>query len=164
MKPGRATCIRIVLFVVSALFSFCLAMVAGAQDCGPDIIQATSAADTIFVSHYNAEKNCCTGLAVDVQVDGFVADFVEREIEPYCFCICCFNLDYDANGFAPGTYHVRVWDEFGVLYGETDVQVSGSGASPRIGTVDKGSCGVATVDDGPRAVVRSWGEIRFLYR
>ncbi len=116
-----------------------LVPVVRAQDCEPDEIIATSMADTIFVDHLRAERNCCTDLTIEVEADGFVVDFFEGNAGDWCLCLCCFNLNYSAHGFAAGHYVVRVWNEDGSeLFGETEVDVEGNGEIPTVATFERG--------------------------
>jgi hypothetical protein len=136
-------------------------------DCEPDAIYAYSIADTIFVQHFNALRNCCTSLTLDVLVGEWVVDFYEGEAGDWCTCICCFSLAYDAHGFAAGHYTVRVWNETGsVLYGETEVDVEGSGVIPTVGNLDRGDCltPAEVEDEPPDEVPMTWGRIRSSYR
>jgi len=133
--------------------------VAAAQPaCPPDSVTVTAAGDTITVRHDNAERNCCSPLAITVQTQGFVVDFIEGEPEPWCRCTCCFHMLYAASGFAPGHYWVRVWDEAqSVLFGEDEVDVVGGSGAITVGALDRGEC---TVSVGPQ----SWSAVRVLYR
>lgn len=135
-------------------------------DCGPDLILAKASGDTIFVQHLQAERNCCTDLTLRMEVAGEVVDFYEGDGGDWCYCICCFELAYDANGFAPGQYLVRVWNEDGSeLYGEADVEVPGSGMAPQIGSLERGDC-LTTADtpDGGSPIPITWGAVRARYR
>jgi hypothetical protein len=133
MKLGRSA--------LWALLSVCCAVATGLaqpMDCiNPDVIIVTSSADTILVDHMNATKNCCSTLTVDVTSEDFVVDFVEGDAGDFCTCVCCFNLNYDANGFAAGHYLVRVW-YLGELIGQGEVDVAGSGEDLALGAVASG--------------------------
>lgn len=155
MKRGR-----IALF--PALLAPVLLFTAGAQAqpiCDPDQIVVTSNADTIQVKHSNATRNCCTELTLSFQVSEQIANFYEGDAGEPCRCTCCFNLQYDCHGFATGRYTVRIWNGDGsALYGESEVDVAGSGSGPLIGSVNRGEC-TQTPTAGS-----SWGRLRSLYR
>lgn len=139
---------------------FLLAVGAGAQPvCAPDDVQATASGDTISVQHRNAERNCCSTLTLVVHQENFVVDFLEGEAEPWCRCLCCFDMRHEAWGFAPGHYTVRVWDETGsTLYGEDEVDVTAGGSGVLIlGQLQPGDCTV-------RAAPQTWSAVRALYR
>ena len=157
---------RIVFLFVS--FVLLLATAAyGQEECVPEEILATSNADTIFVEHLNVWVNCCLELSVAVDVQEFVVNFYEGDLGPPCDCLCCFNLHYDAHGFAAGHYVVRVWNEDGsFLHGETEVDVEGPGGTPIVGGVDRGEClnAAAVRDPEPSEVSLTWGEVRAIYR
>jgi hypothetical protein len=148
----------VVIGIVLLLLLFLAPTADGQLPCPPDQISARASGDTIFVSHRSAERNCCATLVLRLESDGFVADFYEGEAEPYCRCLCCFNLTYDAYGFAAGSWLVRVWDDAGtVLYGQTDVFVPGEGQQIAIGNTNRGDCvQVATVPS-------TWTVLRRLY-
>jgi len=152
--------------MIRARIGFLIVLIAGALPgavrgqpiCGPDRITARSVADTIFVQHAQATRNCCTDLQLQVHTVAFVANFYEAETGTSCHCTCCFVLRYEAHGFAAGRYLVRVWDEQGtVLYGETEVDVSGVGTAPTVGWADRGDC------QGEPIRSATWAMIRGLY-
>lgn len=151
------------------LLSVCCVVTVGyTQPMGcihPDVIIVASRADTIFVDHLNATRNCCSTMTVDVAAEDFVVDFVEGETGEFCNCICCFNLDYEAHGFATGHYVVRVWFQ-GELVGEAEVDVEGPEGAVFVGTIAKGEClTLATVEEG-LVQATTWGRLRtgFLLR
>ncbi|MBM3286183.1 MAG: hypothetical protein FJY88_02370 [Candidatus Eisenbacteria bacterium] len=163
MMRGRIALLPLVALLLLAPLAPAPAL---AQWCTGEAIQASSRADTIYVHHIQAPKNCCSILVIDLETEGFIANFYETEFEPFCTCTCCFNLRYYGAGFAPGHYIVRVWDGFGNLIGETEVDVLGSGTQPFAGGVDKGEClEPGVVDDPPGSERRltSWGKLRTLY-
>lgn len=133
--------------------------VAAEYPCAPDLVAAQSNADTIFVLHANAERNCCSQLTLTVSTREFTVDLFEGEAEPYCHCMCCFDLRYEAHGFAAGRYRVRVWNESGSeLYGETTVDVAGPGGALALGAATRGDCiQVATQP-------ATWSGVRTVYR
>lgn len=156
MKSGRT---------VFWFLSLVCAVVTGSHgqpmDCiHPDVIIVTSSADTIFVDHLNATKNCCSTLTIDVATEGFVVDFVEGDAGEFCTCMCCFNHEYEAAGFAAGHYLVRVW-YLGDLVGEGEVDVEGPEGDPAVATVEKGEClSPGSVPDEPALRVATWGGMR----
>jgi hypothetical protein len=156
MKRGRIALLCTLLLAAAST-------AAAQEECDPDQILATSNADTIFVQHLNAYKNCCLELVVDVEVDGFIVDFYESDIGEPCDCMCCFHLAYDADGFAAGHYTVRVWTG-NHLYGEAEVDVEGPGSIPRIGSVESGPCSEPAAVTEPVLTNLSWGRIRTGYR
>jgi hypothetical protein len=147
----------------SLLSVCCVATLGHAQpmDClYPDVIAVSSNADTIFVEHQNATRNCCSTLTVDVATEDLVVDFVEGEAGEFCTCMCCFHMGYDANGFEAGHYLVRVWFE-GDLVGEEEVDVEGPGSAPVVGAVAKGECmTLASTPEPDEVRVRTWGHMR----
>ncbi len=148
-----------VVFCLLLAVLLLLAPVASAQPlCPPDVVSASASGDTITVRHAGAERNCCTQLTLVVRTQDFVVDFLEGEADPWCHCICCFSLLYEASGFVPGHYRVRVWDGTGeVLYGEDEVDVLGGDGSIVVGMSERGDCTVSTMP-------RTWSEVRVLYR
>jgi hypothetical protein len=158
MKQGRRA--SWILLVLCSAASVALAQ---PVECTPELILASSIADTIFVDHINATKNCCTTLTIDVAVEGFVVDFVEGDAGDWCTCMCCFNLAYEAHGFAAGHYTVRVWYN-DLMVGETEVDVEGTEGALAVGSVAKGSCLEPGTVEGPETRIASWGRIRTHYR
>ena len=148
-----------VVIGIVLLLLFLVPTAAGQVPCPPDLVTARASGDTIFVSHAAAERNCCSTLTLRLAAAGFVADFYEGESEPFCRCTCCFDLAYDAHGFAAGHWLVRVWDEAGtVLYGQTAVDVPVGGLEVAVGNVVRGDCNpVATLP-------ATWSVLRGLYR
>jgi hypothetical protein len=124
-------------------------------------IQFSVASDTLIVRHYGAERNCCSGLAVDVlQTTGRI-DLFELETGPVCRCLCLFDLRYSIAGLAEGIYEVRVFDGTGsVLYGGGTIRIEEGGVDAHLATVERGECTEPSGD--PR--VESWGRIRTRYR
>jgi hypothetical protein len=153
------SCGRIAFMVscISILFPF--AARAGGF-CGADTIHVRAIADTVFVEHENAVMNCCLDLQIDLQVEGNVIDFYERDAGDPCHCICCFDLDFHAGGFEAGHYTVRVWDAVGsLLHGQAELDVPGAGGGPHLLTVRQGEC-----QDPQASGETTWGKIRALYR
>ena len=156
--------------IIALLVLFLLLVVAPAASaqypCEDDIVYAYADADTIFVEHLNAERNCCSTLTVDMEVAESIVDFYEGETGEFCFCMCCFNVSYDASGFEAGHYTVRVWNFDGSeLYGEVDVDVRVDGLVPTVANIDRGECITPTdVEEGPAYEDVSWGRVRTGYR
>ncbi len=137
----------------------------GQHSCAPVQIIATSNADTIFVQHVNAYTNCCIELVVELGVEEFDVNFYESDVGPPCNCLCCFNLRFDANGFAAGHYVVRVWDGSGTyLIGESEVDVDGPGGAPVLGVVNSGECRDPEPVLEPQEVSVTWGKVKTVYR
>jgi len=149
----------VVIGIALLLLLFLAPTVAGQVPCAPDQVTARASSDTIFVSHAAAERNCCSTLTLRLAAAGFVADFYEGEAEPFCHCMCCFDLAYDAHGFAAGHWLVRVWDEAGtVLYGEAEVDVPGAGLEVAVGNMLRGECNPVATQPA------TWSLLRELYR
>jgi hypothetical protein len=139
-----------------------LASRAGAGgNCDPEFVLASASADTIFVEHGNALKNCCLELTVGLTVDAWIVDFREGDVGPECDCVCCFEHGYEGHDFAPGRYLVRVWvgDR---LAGEVGVDVEGPGGTGALGEVLQGECLTAVVE--PLRRWESWGGVRLGFR
>lgn len=153
------SCGRIAFMFAFGFVLFPLAALAGGF-CGADTILVRAAADTVYVNHANATMNCCLELRVEMEVGANVIDFYEVDAGGRCDCICCFDLDYRADGFPMGVYMVRVWDATGsTLYGQAEVAVPGAGAEPRVVAALQGEC------QHPQASgTTTWGKIRALYR
>ncbi len=127
--------------------------------CAAPRVEVTSRADTIFIRHLDAERNCCTDLAVRAIVAGYIAEFYEGDAGDSCRCTCCFDLSYDASGFPAGLYTVRVLSDDGtIVHGEATVEVAGSGEAPVLGASSRGECKVTPTE---RA---NWGRLKVLYR
>lgn len=153
---------RIALLTV--LLVAAISVVSNGQDsCSPVQIVATSNADTIFVTHMNAYTNCCIELEVEVGVEDNVVNFYEADVGPPCDCICCFNLRFDANGFAAGRHIVRVWTGTHLI-GETEVEVEGTGGVPVIGLVSSGACLGDPGGQQPQQSSITWGKVKTIYR
>jgi hypothetical protein len=159
MSQNRTTLLLALLAVLFVTTAY------GSQDeCVPEEVVATSSADTIFVQHLNAYANCCLELEIAVGVTEFIVDFYETDVGEDCDCMCCFNLRYDASGFAAGHYTVRVWNENGsILHGETEVDVEGSGEFPLVGRILSGDCLDPAAVEPPETSI-TWGEVRAIYR
>jgi hypothetical protein len=135
-------------------------------DCGPDSIVAESSADTIFVQHLQAERNCCTDLTLRFEVSDHIVDFYEGDAGDWCYCTCCFKLAYDVDGFQANRYLIRVWNEDGSeFYGQTEVEVPGGGGLPELVRLERGDCLTpAESPDEPPGVPVTWGVVRARYR
>lgn len=132
-----------------------------AQDlCPADELFLEVSADTVFVEHWNAERNCCFELAVQFTAEANTIDFYEGATGDPCRCDCCFNLRYSACGFSAGTYTVRVWNEDGTeLYGSVEVEVGGAADAPDLVAADLGQC----VGPTPSSLA-TWGLVKEIYR
>jgi hypothetical protein len=158
MSCGR---IAIAIALVSALQSALLPLPAWADGfCGPDTVLVRASADSVFVRHENAVKNCCLVLHVVMLNDAKTIDFYETDTGQPCDCICCFDIDISAGGFNAGRYVVRVWDATGsILFGQSVVEVPGVGVEPVLLTAHKGEC-----QDPQASRSTTWGRVRVLYR
>jgi len=98
----------------------------GAQICDEDTIGAEVIADTVIVYHLNAEYHCGSVIEYEIIENDFLIDILEIETWPDGpgYCMCCYDLGIYLVGLAPGTYHIRVWNEdMTELYGEVWVTV-----------------------------------------
>jgi hypothetical protein len=84
-----------------------------AQGCPPDDVWAEVVGGSALVHHDAAEFNCCPVMEYEVAQNGWDIDIREIEVQPQCFCICCFDLIHQLDGLAPGTYTVRVFGAYG---------------------------------------------------
>jgi hypothetical protein len=148
--------LRVALIIGVGLIVLLVApTVAGQVPCTPDVVHAQAHADSIFVLHANAQRNCCSTMTLRLVTGSFVADFYEGEAEPFCRCECCFDLHYDARGFAAGHWLVRVWNEAGTeLFGQAEVDVSGAGSNAALGGMDRGDCVSVAVQPSTWSAVR----------
>jgi hypothetical protein len=80
---------------------------------------------TIFMYHEGAILNCCTDVAVVVEVDGTTVRFLERESGDYCYCLCEYDLSAQVEGLEPGLYQVEVISSTGELLCSRMVEVFG---------------------------------------
>lgn len=152
---------RLAVTLLLTLFLLCLAVSAAAQlPCPDDEINATSRADTIFIEHRHAERNCCYDLQLRLEVAGQDVDFFEGETGAPCDCICCFDLRYSASNFAAGHYNLRFWNGDGTeFYGSVAIDVDGGGQAPKIASADRGEC-VDPVTVAPT----TWSLMKKLFR
>ena len=152
--------VRIAVVIGAMLLVLFLApSVAGQTPCPPDQVTAQARADSIFVVHASAERNCCSTLTLRMIAGGFVADFYEGEAEPFCRCDCCFDIRYDAHAFAAGHWLVRVWNDAGTeLFGAAEVDVAGAGGGMLLGSMDRGDCVSVAVQPS------TWSAVRRNYR
>ncbi|MCD4750857.1 MAG: hypothetical protein K8R59_15900 [Thermoanaerobaculales bacterium] len=85
-----------------------------AQDvCPPDVVWSEVGCRSVFVHHDLAEFNCCPTMDYQISQGGFTIDIFEIEVEPGCYCVCCFDLTHELTGLAPGIYTARVWGAYG---------------------------------------------------
>jgi hypothetical protein len=75
---------------------------------GDDLITLTVHGRTLHTLHENAVYNCCvTDIAISVELVGSTLYITEEEINPACFCICCYTIESTIVDLAPGTYTVE---------------------------------------------------------
>jgi hypothetical protein len=151
----------VLLALAVTLSSAILVTPLGAQlPCPEDEIEVVARADTLFVEHRNAFRNCCYELKLDFNVNEEIIDFYEGETGPPCDCMCCFNLRYSASGFAAGHYTVRVWNGDGTeLFGSVEVDVKGEAGAPEIVTTDLGKCiGPTPIDP------KTWSSVKEIFK
>jgi hypothetical protein len=153
---------RQVLLIFTLLMSslWLAAPLAAQALCPADDVRVVAWADTISVEHWNAERNCCYELAVDLTVAENVIDFYEGSAGEPCRCDCCFDLNYSAGGFAAGHYTVRVWNGDGTeLFASVEVDVAGDAGMPGMLTSNRGECVGPTPADAP-----TWGFVKEIYK
>jgi hypothetical protein len=61
---------------------------------------------TVHVDHDGWEGNCCTDVAITLEVAPPVVSVTYVETGEKCFCTCPFNLDYDLFGLASGEWTI----------------------------------------------------------
>ena len=78
-----------------------------------DRVAAVVAGSSIFVTNY-VSFNCCSGVEVQLSSAGNYLHLLTIENPPgSCFCICCFRVDTEIAGLAPGAYTVEMcWDDW----------------------------------------------------
>ena len=160
MSCGRFAFSIVLMFALGVPFLLPAPVARADGFCGPDTILVRASADTIYVRHENALKNCCLELHVRLDLQDAVVDFYEEDVGDPCHCICCFDLNYLADGFAAGHYTVRIWNEDGsILFGQAEVEVVGDGSAPHLISAAAGEC------QDPQPIQRtSWGVIRTIFR
>lgn len=153
----RCTLTAMLLPLLAALFVPSLA----AQNlCPADEMAVATSADTVYVTHWNAERNCCLELAMEFSADPSTIDFFEGSMGESCRCDCCFDLHYYACGFPNGHYTVRLWNGDGTeLYGSSEIDLQGDSSSPRLLGSNRGPC------VGPSPVRRAtWCLMKRMFR
>jgi len=139
-----------------------LSVPAGAQQCDEQVTFETGPG-TIQVSHRQSMYNCCCEISFDVATEGYAIDITEYEelIAGGCDCLCCFDLEVQVSGLAPGIYTVRIVknSEYGgeEVVGEWSVSVTGA-SDPAVRTAYV-PCAASGADDET-----TWGVIKALYR
>jgi hypothetical protein len=154
-----------VLVLSVALFS-----TAAAQECAEEVMFEVYDG-TIAFSHNETQFNCCAWIDVEITLDGYHIEIVERERfeEGPCFCLCCFDVGATIAGLEPGEYTVDVWKAFwvggdvwtyvhvGTWVLEVEGQSNPSLESYYIPCVETGADELPFPD-------ASWGTIKGLYR
>jgi hypothetical protein len=83
------------------------------DNCPADEVWAEVGESVVHIHHHSAEFNCCPVMAFEIDRDGPTIDIYEIEVEPQCYCICCFDLRHELSDLEPGDYTVRVWGAYG---------------------------------------------------
>ncbi len=167
----RPITLRVACYLPPVALLLALSLTAAlAQEPCEDRVEAYAQDDTVFVAHSGAYYNCCAVVAVVMETSApWVIDFLETETFPQgpCYCMCCFTVNMQGAGFAPGTYTVQVWNAGRtVLFGQAEVVVAGSGSGqPGPLTVLQSDCqGSSSVDDPQETPVAStWGRLKALF-
>jgi hypothetical protein len=80
----------------------------GYPGCGEDSFLVMAGQDTVTLVHRNATYNCCVDdIEVSLHNDGERLKIEETEIEPSCFCLCCYDVTSTISGLLPGTHIVE---------------------------------------------------------
>jgi hypothetical protein len=79
------------------------------QDC---IEYTYDGSNTLLLMHVNAGFNCCPTLDFEIAVEGDTITIEEIELEGLCTCLCLFDVDFEIQGLAPGTYHLVVIEPY----------------------------------------------------
>jgi len=67
----------------------------------------------IWMSHQDAQYNCCAQVVVYFEDQRPLLKFIEQESypdTPPCRCICPYDISARATNLPPGTYQVEVWN------------------------------------------------------
>jgi len=76
--------------------------VVSANDC---VEYHYDGAGTLTITHINAGFNCCVDeLGANISFEGNLITFDEYEINPLCYCLCLYDLEYTLYNIPPGTY------------------------------------------------------------
>ncbi len=137
-----------------------------------DVIHVEVDGADVTVFHDAALYNCCHDpfdYALDWQNDRLV--ITETEVNPQCYCICCFDLENTVENVPAGTWTLRFrwfdyeamgWLEVDTVFTVGEVGQSGPAifsAANDSGCLD-GTTGVADQPDVPA----NWGLIKAYYR
>lgn len=162
------------------LLSICAALIAGATSVNAqywcenaDRVFAEVDGSTITVYHKATLYNCCPGgfdYAIDQQ--GFAIEIRETEIEPQCFCVCCFDLSVDIEDVAPGDYEiVFAWYDYETSDWleeliEVNVPDVGQGGELYVADILSSDCLTSPTSDvpEPRFQQATWGTVKTRYR
>lgn len=67
------------------------------------------AGNTLNLKHVNAYLNCCPDeITADILFQGQSIVITEKEAELGCFCTCYYDIDYQLNNIARGTYTISI--------------------------------------------------------
>ncbi len=160
------------MWLAIAVCGFLIASESPAQAEGAcvDTLYAAAEGTTIRVYHDGATYNCCPvfGYEVDVVADRIVIR--ELEIESWCNCICCMDLDVVVEDVPPGSFTVEFhWFDYETAEWqawELDVSVEdlGQGAiEPALGVSRNSECYDPTTGVGQHSP-ETWTMIKIRYR
>ncbi len=136
--------------------SDCLNMAAmQAKDSGDDCdgIDLVVVGNTLYMTHYNAEYNCCADMVVHYQLQGNIIKFIEVEtFGEYgpCECLCMFELSAQLGGLSSGDYIVKVQDQYGYCYCTKEIHISNlklKGRFARVSYLQSGCLPMGKGDD-----------------
>jgi hypothetical protein len=134
---------------------------------GAEQLWVTVADSSLTVYHDGAGYNCCVD-SIEVQVSFQTSAIIIREIEHKigsgCVCMCCYNLETEIDGLAPGEYLVVVfWPDSGW---STPVVIPDLGQDAETGPI-KGlasTCLDHNPHDDTPATPETWGRVKVRFR
>ena len=60
---------------------------------------------TLTITRISAGYNCCVDeLGANISFDGGTITFDEYEVNPACYCLCLYDVEYTLHNIEPGTY------------------------------------------------------------
>ncbi|UCE17326.1 MAG: hypothetical protein JSV84_10520 [Gemmatimonadota bacterium] len=102
-----------------------------------DSILCSLRGETLFVTHQDAYYQCCLESKIVVHKTGFSIDLIEYDVGHPCDCMCPFDLTTAITGLSSGTYTIKVWNEYGGLYGECEATIL---KNPRLAGLSQSEC------------------------
>ena len=73
------------------------------------------------IEHINTAFNCCPGeITAVINIDSDLITIEAVEKKAGCHCICLYDLDYEVDGLTPGTYRLKVIEQYGI---EEDIKL-----------------------------------------